>query len=73
MKIYNRALTVEAIKDQYLQKKINAMLHSLVGSTSAANTWWNSQNVGLNFNKPCDCELEAVYNYVLNYYERVNT
>jgi hypothetical protein len=73
MKIYNRALTIERIKNQYLHQKTNAMLHSLVGSQQAVDVWWNSQNLGLQMSKPCDCESEAVYNYVLSYYERMNT
>jgi hypothetical protein len=71
MKIYSKNLTLENLKEEYLAKRTNAMLESLIGTDHCSTrTWWNSQNAGMSFNRPCDCKIQDVYNYVLKYYKK---
>ena len=46
------------------ERTVDSMLLSLLGSEALVKMWWNSQNANFKFEKPVDCDPQAVRNYV---------
>ena len=46
---------------------IDDMLLGLLGSDEFVEAWWHSPNAAFGFQRPVDCDREAVYNYVCSF------
>lgn len=46
---------------------IDDMLLHMLGSHELVKIWWNSPNKHFDYEKPCNCNREQVYEYVLSH------
>jgi len=49
------------------QPSIDDMLLHMLGSHELVEIWWNSPNKHFEYEKPCNCNREQVYEYVISH------
>lgn len=54
----------ELTKRVFAEISTDEMLLSLLGTQALVDMWWNSQNANFKFEKPIDCDKQAVRNYI---------
>lgn len=60
------SLTEAQFPETYAPSVDDMLLHML-GSHELVEAWWNSPNKHFEYAKPCNCNREQVYQYVLSH------